>query len=118
MKLEQIVRILAAEVVSRRDKEDIDVGMGCGSDLMSDVLSFTKPGAMLITGLTNLQVIYTAELADIKIVCFVRGKEPPEETIRLAESKEIILLRTDLPMFESCGRLYQSGLPGCSQHGR
>ena len=26
----------------------------------------------------------------------------------------IPLLATDLPMFESCGRLYTKGLPGCS----
>lgn len=115
MKLEEIVRILGAEIISKRDKKDIDVEMGCGSDLMSDVLSFTKPGALLLTGLTTLQVVYTAEMADIKIVCFVRGKKPQEETVRLAESKNIVLLRTTLPMFESCGRLYKNGLKGCSE---
>lgn len=115
MKLKEVVDILGAEVILNKDDEDISVEMACGSDLMSDVLSFAKSGALLLTGLTTVQVVYTAEMADIKIVCFVRGKKPQEEAVRLAESKNIVLLRTNLPMFESCGRLYKNGLKGCSE---
>ena len=115
VKLKEVEDILGAEVILNKDDKDISVEMACGSDLMSDVLSFAKPGALLLTGLTTIQVVYTAEMADIKIVCFVRGKKPQEETVRLAESKNIVLLRTNLPMFESCGRLYKNGLKGCSE---
>jgi len=115
VKLEQIIEILQAEVILNKDDEDINVEMACGSDLMSDVLSFAKAGALLLTGLTTAQVVYTAEMADIRIVCFVRGKRPPEETVKLAEGRNIVLLRTNLPMFESCGRLYKNGLKGCSE---
>jgi hypothetical protein len=113
--LKEVIDILGAEVILNKDDEDVYVTMACGSDLMSDVLSFIKPGALLLTGLMTVQVVYTAEMADIKIVCFVRGKKPQEETVELAESKNLILLRTKLPMFESCGRLYQKGLKGCSE---
>ena len=112
LKLREIVEILQAEVILADDENDLSVEMACSSDLMSDVLSFARPGSMLFTGLTTPQVIYTVEIADIEVVCFVRGKRPPEETIRLAEQKGIILLRTNLPMFESCGRLFQHGLKG------
>jgi len=116
MSLEEIVRILGAEVLPTGEREDVDIVTGCGSDLMSDVLSSAKPGSILLTGLTTPQAIYTAELVDIKAVCFVRGKKPPDETVKLATSKGIVLLRTSLPMFESCGRLYRSGLKGCSEY--
>lgn len=116
MRLEEIVRILGAEIVSKGEKDGVEVAMGCGSDLMSDVLSSAKPGAILLTGLTTLQVIYTAELVDIKVICFVRGRKPPDETVKLAMSKGIVLLKTTLPMFESCGRLYGDGLRGCSEY--
>jgi hypothetical protein len=115
VKLEQILEILQAEVIPNTNGEGVAVEMACGADLMSDVLSFAKPGALLLTGLTTPQVIYTMEMADIQIVCFVRGKRPPEETTRLAASKDMILLSTGLPMFESCGRLYKNGLKGCSE---
>jgi hypothetical protein len=115
MKLEQVIEILGAEVILNKDGEDVSVSMGCGCDLMSDVLSYIKPGALLLTGLTKVQVAYTAEMADITVICFVRGKRPLEETVRLAASKNLVLLMTRLPMFESCGRLYRKGLRGCSE---
>lgn len=116
MTLKKIKEILNAEVLTGEDRLDKEVKTGCGCDLMSDVLSFIKPDTLLLTGLTNRQVIYTAEIADIKEICFVRGKKPDEETINLARSKNIVLLATELPMFESCGRLYKAGLAGCSEY--
>jgi hypothetical protein len=89
--------------------------MACGCDLMSDVLAFIKEEALLLTGLTNLQVVRTAEMANIKALVFVRGKKPDRETIALARAQNIPLLVTHLPMYEACGRLYRHGLPGCSE---
>ena len=113
--LKDVLRLLNAEAVSRGIDESTRVEMACAADLMSDVLAFIKAGALLLTGLTTPQVVYTAEMADVRVVCFVRGKKPSAETTTLAEKKDIILLRTSLPMFESCGRLYASGLRGCSE---
>ena len=116
MTLEEIKDILEAEVIIGFDNLKIEIKMGCGCDLMSDVLAFIKPASLLLTGLTNPQVIRTAEMADIKAICFVRGKRPNEETVNLAKNKDISLLMTHLPMFESCGRLHKNGLIGCSEY--
>jgi len=116
MKLSNIQRILEAEVIVGADALEKDVKMACGSDLMSDVLSFVKSESLLLTGLTNPQVVRTAEMADLVAVCFVRGKKPDQDTITMAKAKEIPLLTTPLPMFESCGRLWKKGLPGCSEY--
>jgi hypothetical protein len=115
MKLGEIGEVLEAKIVEGADQLDRDILMGCGSDLMSDVLAFIKSDALLLTGLTNPQVIRTAEMAEVVCICFVRGKEPPSETVELAREKGISLLTTALPMFESCGRLREAGLPGCSE---
>lgn len=116
MTLEEVIKILNARVIIRSTGLDTDIKMGCGSDLMSDVLAFIKSSSLLLTGLTNPQVIRTAEMADIRVICFVRGKEPPEETVKLGKDKNITLLMTHIPMFESCGLLYKSGLQGCSEY--
>lgn len=87
--------------------------MACGADLMSDVLAFTHAGTLLLTGLTNPQVIRTAEMAGISAIVFVRSKVPPPETVALAREKRIPLLATRFTLYETCGRLYQAGLPGC-----
>jgi predicted transcriptional regulator len=117
MTLEEVKAILEAEVVVGSDLDQITVEMGCGADLMSDVLAFTKTGALLLTGLTNPQVIRTSEMADVVAICFVRGKRPAEETVELARSHEMPLLASRLPMFEACGRLAGEGLKGCSEYG-
>lgn len=116
MKLKDVARILDAQVIAGSDLLNEEVKMACGSDLMSDVLSFVKPESLLLTGLTNPQVVRTAEMADLRAICFVRGKKPDQETIDMAESKKIPLLTTPVPMFESCGRLWKAGLPGCSEY--
>ncbi len=116
MILQQIVTILDGGFLTRQNHRQRDVKTGCGCDLMSDVLAFIKRDALLLTGLTNAQVIRTAEMADIQAVCFVRGKKPSKEVIALAEEKDITLLATSLPLFEACGRLYREGLPGCSEY--
>ena len=115
MILEKIKKILEAEIITGARDLHMEIKMGCGCDLMSDVLAFIKSNSLLLTGLTNPQVIRTAEMADIKAVCFIRGKKPGKETVELAKSKNIPLLLTDLPMFEACGRLYKQGLAGCSE---
>jgi len=113
MKLEEVKDILQAELLCGDYQQCTEIDMVSGSDLLSDVLAFTKAGSLLLTGLANPQVIRTAEMVDICAICFVRGKKPEKETIELAEAKGIPLLCTDLPMYEACGRLYENGLPGC-----
>jgi hypothetical protein len=115
MKLEAVRRILNCTVAAGEDKLDLDVEIGCGADLMSDVLAFIKPNALLLTGLTNVQSVRTADVAEVRAIVYVRGKPPEPRAIRLAREKGIVLLCTRLPLYEACGRLYAQGLPGGSQ---
>lgn len=112
MKLSEVKELLNAEVYAGSDKLDMEVKEACGSDLMSDVLAFVKEQALLLTGLQNLQVLRTAEMMDIEAVVFVRGKVPPQDIIDFADSRGMVLMTTELPMFVSCGLLYSGGLRG------
>lgn len=51
-------------------------------------------------------------MMDIKCIVFVRGKEPDETVIKLAQEKAITLISTKLRMFTTCGLLYTHGLRG------
>jgi predicted transcriptional regulator len=115
MKLEAVRRILDCQVITGADKLEVEVGVGCGADLMSDVLAFIKPNALLLTGLTNVQSVRTAEIAEVRAIVYVRGKLPDKDAIDLAREKGIVLLWTSLPLYESCGRLHEKGLPGGSE---
>ncbi len=113
MTIRELLELIEGEVITENIDLDQKVKMGCGSDLMSDVLAFTHEGTVLMSGLTNPQVVRTAEIADIKAIVFVRGKYPPQKTIDLAKEKNIPLLASKYTMFETCGRIYASGLPSC-----
>jgi predicted transcriptional regulator len=113
MKLGDVLSIIEGKMISKDVDLDMEIQMGCGADLMSDVLSFTHEGTLLMTGLTNPQVVRTAEVAGINAIVFVRGKMPPEETIALAEERGIPLMASKYTMFETCGRLYKAGLASC-----
>ena len=110
MKISQISELLNAKVLCCEDLLDSEVCSACGSDMMSDVLAFVKNQAVLLTGLVNPQVIRTAEMMDMHCVVFVRGKEPSEEMLSLAKDCEIVVMTTELRMFEACGKLYTHGL--------
>ena len=110
MTLLEIQVILDAHVLARKDDMSVDIDRAYCADLMSDVLAFSITSSLLITGLTNAQVIRTAEVADIKAIVFVQNKRPDGETIALADFKKIPLLVTDYSMFDTCGRLYEKGL--------
>jgi len=113
MNLKEVLTIIEGRIISSEVDLGTDVSMACGADLMSDVLSFTHAGTLLLTGLTNPQVVRTAEMAGIAAIVFVRGKLPPQETVSLAESKGVALLASKYTMYETCGRLYRAGLPSC-----
>jgi predicted transcriptional regulator len=113
MKLGDVLELIEGKVITKDPDLDLDIEMGCGADLMSDVLAFTHEGTLLMSGLTNPQVVRTAEMAGIRAIVFVRGKIPPAETVSLAEEKGIPLLASKYTMFETCGRLYKAGLTSC-----
>lgn len=110
MKLQEVKDILKAKVLTGEDRLDDEVYSACGCDLMSDVLAFVKDKALLLTGLMNPQVIRTAEMMDITTIVFVRGKEPDEALIEFAKTKDMVLMSTELPLYISCGMLYEKGL--------
>ena len=112
MKIEKIADLLDAEVLCGKEFLDNHVYSACGSDMMSDVLAFVKEQAVLLTGLVNPQVVRTAEMMDMRCIVFVRKKAPTEEMINLAKASGLVLMKTQLRMFEACGKLYSAGLSG------
>lgn len=110
MTLEEISEVIECKVITGEKCLDQDFTEVCGADLMSDVLAFAAPGAVLLTGLRNVQSVITSHVAEVRAIVYVRGKVPDEEAIKLAEQKRIPLLSSRLSMFEACGRLYEKGL--------
>jgi predicted transcriptional regulator len=110
MLLKDVIKTLDANLVFGEKLLETNIHAVCSSDLMSDVLAFVKDQAMLITGLVNAQVVRTAEIMDMKAILFVRGKNPTDEILKLAEEFSISILKTDETMYVASGKLYSAGL--------
>jgi predicted transcriptional regulator len=110
MQLREVLEIVEGKPISADVDLTREVHLGGGADLMSDLLAFGQEGMLLMTGLTNPQVVRTAEMAGVAAIVFVRGKIPPPETIHLANQIGMPLLASKYTMFETCGRLYKAGL--------
>jgi predicted transcriptional regulator len=111
--LREVKAILEADVVVGHDRLDMEVTTGFAADLMSDVLAIAKAGGLLLTGLTNPQIVRTSDVLDIAAIIMVRGKLPLPETIQLAEELQIPILSTKYILFEAAGKLYAKGIVGC-----
>ena len=114
MRLIDVARLLDGERLNWPRGPSIDVAVGHASDQMSEVLSSAEPGAILLTGLTNGQVMRTAEVAGLVAVVFVGCTSVPPTTVASAREAGIPTISTPLPMFEACGRLYARGMRGCA----
>ena len=68
MTLKDVKEILEADVLVGNDQLGKPVKTAFAADLMSDVLAFAKPDSLLLTGLTNPQVVRTADILDITAI--------------------------------------------------
>ena len=114
MRLAAIRDLLQCTVLAGAEDLDIEVDTAVAADGMSAVLAAPHPGALMITGLANIQSVRTADVAFISAIVYVRGARPNEAAIEFARKKKIVLLSTVLGMFDTCGILRNQGFKGAT----
>lgn len=112
LKLSEVQKLLKAEIIYGDHKLETEVETAAGSDLMSDLLTGPTAGALLLSGLNNLQVIRTAVIAGFTGVVLVRDKKPDPEMIAQARMHDMPLMTTPFTLFTACGRLFKEGIRG------
>lgn len=110
MNLIDIITVAEGKVITPELDTNVNIHGGYCADLMSDVLAYSRPRAVLLTGLTNPQVVRTALIAEFRAIIFVRGKQPQAETLEIAYQENIPLVSSPLGMFELSARLHDAGL--------
>jgi predicted transcriptional regulator len=114
VRLHDVRDILQCEVLTEGDDLTVDVQCVVASDGMSEILAFAKSKELMITGLTNIQAVRTADIAGVCAVVFCRGKRPDARVVEFAKKKRIPILATRMVMFDICAVLYNKGLKGVS----
>lgn len=110
MTVERILEITRGVLRCNEQYADRDLKYAFASDLMSDVLTVTEEGILLITGLATVQTVRTATMADIDTVLLVRGKHAPSAMLSLAEENGLVIIESPFSMYRSSGVLYEGGL--------
>ena len=110
MKLSEIVRLTKARISAGSLTDDQNLGKAFSSDLMSDVLTLDEENILLISGLANVQLIRTAEMADISVVLIARNKKATPDMIELANENGLIIAETPFSIYKASGVLYSNGL--------
>ena len=70
-------------------------------DLLSWVMGRAKENDAWITIMSNINVVAVASLADVSCVILAENVLLDEEIVKAATSKEINVLKTSLPMYET-----------------
>lgn len=109
MKISEIATLTNARIASDFN-DDKNIEDAFSSDLMSDVLTLDDGNILLITGLANIQLIRTAEMADIGVVLLARGKQATPDMIQLANENGLVIMETPFSLFRASGVLYSNGL--------
>ena len=110
MKIEKIIHLLDAKIVCGENRISDEISNAFSSDLMSDVLTLDAENILLITGLANVQIIRTAEVAEIHYLLIVRNKKVSEDIVELAKTLNMVLIESPYSMFKASGILYANGL--------
>ena len=108
MNIEVVKNALDARIIEGADRLDVVVDFIYASDLMSDVLAFGKPRSILLTGLATQQAVISAHMAEFCGVVFLRGKNPNDGSELFAKENQLVLLSTDLDMYEACVKIQAS----------
>src|SRR4030042_3934285 len=113
MKISEAIQILNAEFHNaEKEQLDTEIKTARASDLMSEILASADVPDMLLTGLTNPQVIRLASAFGTKVIAIVRGIEVDPKIFLLAKEENIIIMTTKYSLFTCCGKLYEKGIIG------
>jgi hypothetical protein len=110
MKIRDIVNLLNAKIIIGETHLDREIEHAFASDLMSDVLTVEMRNILLITGMSNIQTIRTAEICDAQTVLLVRNKKATKEMKDIAIQNDMVLMEFNGSMFRASGILFSAGI--------
>jgi len=80
------------------------------SDMVSDIITGAKANSLLITLQTHKSLIAAANLVDVAMIVFVKGRKPADDVVELATKAGIGLFTSDLDAWAFARKLAELGL--------
>ena len=105
MTVSELSKIDELKVVCMPSPDRVVDGAYVG-DLLSWVMGRAKEANAWITIMSNQNVIAVASLADVSCVILAEGTVPDDALCALANDKEINLIKSELPIYETAKKLF------------
>jgi hypothetical protein len=105
MRLDELARRIDARVLVPGRGPEAEITRFYAGNRMSDLLAQATDSTLLVTGLSNAQLLCVAELMDAPGICLVDGGEPAAELLEAAARTDTALLVASAAMTEVCRRL-------------
>lgn len=109
MTVNELITACGLAPVYLADGERTVIGAYAG-DLLSWVMGRAEADNAFVTIMTNINVVAVASLADVSCVIFAEAVPVPDDVLEAARQKEINLLRSSAPMYETCAALSRCGI--------
>jgi serine kinase of HPr protein (carbohydrate metabolism regulator) len=106
MRVSDLIREFDLKLFSGGTGIENEITGGYVSDLLSDVMGFSKEGEVWVTLQTHLNIVAVASLKDLAAIVVVKGYEPGPDTIAHSNKEGIPILGTPLSTFEISGKIY------------
>ena len=100
MRVKDLAHLQGFEAVLLPDPEREIEGVYIG-DLLSWVMGRASSGNLWITIMSNVNVLAVATLTDVSCVLLAEGVGLDGELVKVAEQKEINVIKTNLPIYEA-----------------
>ena len=107
MKVSEIIEKTGITPVN--DFSDKEVTRVYISDMVSDIITGAKPGCVLITLQTHKSLIAAANLVNVAMVVFVKGRRPADDVVELATNVSIGLFTYEKDTWAFAKRLVELG---------
>ncbi len=110
MKVRDLQRLLQFQVIAGSRGLEKEILDGYCGDLLSDVMSNARRGAVWVTVQSHQNVIAVAVLRELSAIVLVNGRLPEEMTKARAEEEGVPLMTSALSAYQIAGKLYELGI--------
>lgn len=114
MKINDIVKLLGAKIVTSESDLDREVISAYTCDMLSLVMKNATADMALITIQTNLNVVAVSVLMEVPLIILAEGIKIEEKSLAKANEENIVVIETNLSAYEISGKLYMAGVPSVS----
>lgn len=94
------------ELVNGEGDAERTIGKPFCCDLLSIAMGRAPAGSAWVTVMANINTLAVAELTDAACVILAEGVTPDELVVSKAKTQEIIILKTELPVFDTALWIY------------